>query len=116
MRHRKSKITLDRSSSARKGLFRNLATSLVLYEKIRTTEAKAHAIRPIVERLITIGKEPTLAHRRALGRTLTTDGAVKKVLEVLGPRYASRRGGYTRIIKLGRREGDRAALAHIEFV
>ncbi len=97
-------------------MFRNLASSLVIYEKIITTEAKAKAIRPIVEKLITIGKENTLTARRKLLQYLYVENAVKKVLEVLSPRYKDRKGGYTRIIKIGERQGDGAKTAQIEFV
>lgn len=116
MRHRKKSVKLGRTTAPRLALFRNLATSVVLYERVRTTQAKAHAVRPIVEKLITTGKKPTLAHRRLIAQYLMTDGAVDKVLEVLGPRYATRPGGYTRIIKLGRRRGDNAPMSQIEFV
>jgi len=116
MRHRKRGKVLDRKVGPRRALYKNLAQSLVLYEKIKTTEAKAKALRPYVERLVTIAKEPTLAHRRLLHTRLPTEGAVRKLLEVLGPRYRNRHGGYTRIIKLGTRQGDRASVAQIEFV
>ncbi|MBI5466266.1 MAG: 50S ribosomal protein L17 [Candidatus Kerfeldbacteria bacterium] len=116
MRHRKQGKVLDRKVGPRRALFKNLAQSLVFYEKIKTTEAKAKAIRPYVEKLVTTAKHPTLANRRLLLRRLPTEGAVRKLLEVLGPRYQARRGGYTRITKLGSRRGDRAAVAQIEFV
>lgn len=116
MRHRVVGKILDRKTGPRQALVKNLAQSLVLYEKITTTEAKARVVRSYVERLVTIGKEPTLAHRRQLLRRLPTHNAVRKVLEVLGPRYASRQGGYTRILKLAPRQGDRAKQAQIEFV
>lgn len=116
MRHRKIGRKLGREAGPRRALLRNLATQVVLFERVRTTEAKAKEIRPFVERLVTAGKIPTLTARRRLARTLTTEGAVRKVLEVLGPRYAARPGGYTRIIKLGRRRGDAAEMAQIEFV
>lgn len=95
---------------------RQLATSVVLFERVRTTTAKARAIRPLVEQCVTIGKEPTLAHRRELMRRLDTSGAVAKVLEVLSPRYQTRAGGYLRITKLGMRQGDRADMVEISFV
>lgn len=116
MRHRSKKVTLDRKAGPRKALMKNLATQLILYEKISTTEAKAKALRPYVERLITKGKKNTLAARRALLRVLPVENAVKKVLEELGPRYATRPGGYTRITKLGVRLGDAARIARIEFL
>lgn len=116
MRHRKKKTTLDRESSHRKALLRNLATSLVLFDRVRTTEAKAKALRPYVERLITQAREPSLAHRRTLASELYTPGAVKKAFDVLGPRYKDRKGGYTRIIHLDRRRGDAAKMVSIELV
>lgn len=97
-------------------MFRNLATSLVLYEQINTTVAKAKAMKPMVEKLITRGKVNSLANRRLLMKFLTTEPAVKKTLEELGPRYATRKGGYTRIIKLGTRAGDGAEIAQIQLV
>lgn len=116
MRHRKKKTTLDRESSHRRMLLKNLATSLVLYEKVRTTEAKAKALRPFVERLVTRAKEPSLANRRRVLTQLLTRGAVRKIFEVIGPRYNERKGGYTRITHLGTRRGDAARMAIIEFV
>lgn len=116
MRHRKKKVTLDRKIGPRKALLKNLATQVILYEKVSTTEAKAKAIRPIVERLITKGKANNLTARRALLQALPIENAVKKVLEELSPRYAQRPGGYTRIVKQGPRKGDGARRARIEFV
>jgi large subunit ribosomal protein L17 len=116
MRHRKKGKTLDRKKAPREAMFRNLAASLIIYEKVKTTEAKAKAIRPIVEKLITTGKENSLAARRKLLSYLYVENAVKKVLEVLGPRYKERKGGYTRIVKIGPRKGDGARIAQIELV
>ena len=116
MRHRKKGKTLDRKKAPREAMFRNLAASLIIYEKVKTTEAKAKAIRPIVEKLITTGKENSLAARRKLLRYLYTENAVKKVLEVLGPKYKERKGGYTRIVKIGPRKGDGARIAQIELI
>ena len=116
MRHRHVGKTLDRKRGPRKALLRNLATSIVLYEHINTTLAKAKAIRPIVEKLITTGKVKSLVSRRKLASYLLAETAVNKVLEELGPRYAERKGGYLRIIKLGRRQGDGAEIAQIQFV
>lgn len=116
MRHRHSKKTLDRETGPRTALLKNLAQSLILYEKIKTTEAKAKIIRPLVERIITGGKTDSLANRRNLMKYLPTKNAVKKVFEVLGPRYKERKGGYLRIVKLGERKGDAAKMAMIEFV
>lgn len=116
MRHQKKKKTLGRSSPARRSLFANLAESLILYEKISTTSGKAKALRPIVERLITKAKENTLASRRYLAKYLYTENAVKKMMEVIGPRFAQRHGGYTRITKIGVRKGDGGEKSIIELV
>jgi large subunit ribosomal protein L17 len=116
MRHRKKKVTLDRKRGARDALLRGLATSVILYENVNTTLAKAKAVRPVVEKLITTGRKKSLDSRRKLMKVLTVESAVNKILEELGPRYASRPGGYTRIIKLGRRKGDGAEIAQIQLV
>ncbi len=116
MRHRKKGKILDRKTAARKALLRNLATSLILYERIKTTKAKAKALRPYVERMITTGKAKTLHARRELLKKLTVPMAVEKILAELSPRYMTRPGGYTRIVKIGRREGDAAEIVQIEFV
>lgn len=116
MRHRRIGKTLDRNSAARRALLRSLATSVVLYEHVNTTLAKAKAVRPLVERLITRGRIKTLVSRRALLKDLLSENAVNKILEELGPRYATRPGGYTRILKLGARKGDGAEVAQIQLV
>ncbi len=116
MRHRSHKITLDRKSPARKALLTNLVESLILYEKMVTTKAKARATRSLVERLITKAKTNTLATRRELLATLFTKNAVNKLLEELGPRYKERAGGYTRVVLMNKRKGDGAEEALIEFV
>jgi large subunit ribosomal protein L17 len=116
MRHLVKKATLDRKTAARRSLMANLAESLIIYEKIKTTKAKAKALRSLVERLITKAKANDLAARRQLMRVLYTDNAIKKMLEVIGPRYAKRQGGYTRITLLGNRKGDAGEEAMIEFV
>jgi large subunit ribosomal protein L17 len=116
MRHRKKGKTLGRKAASRKALLRNLAASVVLYEKVKTTEAKAKAVRPLVEKAITAGKTPTLASRRKLLSFFYTDHPVKKIFDVLGPRYATRPGGYTRITKLGHRKNDGAEMVQIELV
>jgi large subunit ribosomal protein L17 len=97
-------------------LLRSLATSVILYENVNTTVAKAKAVRGMVERLITRGKVKSVVNRRALMKTLLQENAVRKILEELGPRYATRPGGYTRIIKLGARKGDGAEIAQIQLV
>ena len=116
MRHRKNVKTLDRKNGPRKALYRNLATSLVLYEHVNTTLAKAKAVRPIVEKLVTTSKDKSLTSRRKLVAYLMVEPAVNKMLEEIGPRYSDRQGGYLRIIKLGTRQGDGAEIAQIQFV
>lgn len=116
MRHRHATVTLDRATDSRRALLRGLVTNFVLREKIRTTEAKAKAIKPIVERYITVAKNNTLTVRRRLASYLYTEGAVKKMVEVIGPRYQDRNGGYTRIIKLVERKGDNAKMVILELV
>ena len=116
MRHRSKKKILDRKKAPRKALLRGLATSIILYEKIKTTEAKAKAVKPIVEKLVTTAKKNDLTTRRKLLSVLYHKNAVNKALEVLGPRYQDRPGGYTRIVKLGKRQGDGAEIVQIEFV
>lgn len=97
-------------------MFRNLATSFFIYEKIRTTEAKAKALRPIVEKLITLAKNDTLANRRQALKFLYLQGAVKKLFEVLGPKFKQRNGGYARIVKLAPRKNDSAKMASLQLV
>lgn len=116
MRHYKKKITLDRKKGPREALLKNLAASVILYEKIKTTLAKAKAVQPLVEKMITVGKKQNLAARRHLLSFFPTENPVKKIMEDLSPRYANRSGGYTRIIKLGTRQGDGATVAQIELV
>ncbi len=116
MRHRRVGKTLDRKRGPRRALLKNLAEAVILYEHVNTTLAKAKAVRPLVERLITKGRVKTLVARRELMRTLSMESSVNKILEELGPRYAERRGGYTRIIKLGARKGDGSEVAQIQLV
>ena len=116
MRHRKKGTILGREKAPREALLRNLAASVILYEKVQTTAAKAKAVRPLVERAITTGKASSLASRRNLMKFFYTENAVKKLLEVLGPRNAERKGGYTRIVKLGHRLNDAADMVQIELV
>jgi len=116
MRHRKVGKKLGRLVGPRKALTDSLATSLILYEKVVTTEAKAKAIRPIVEKLITRGREKSVHNKQQLGKVLEDKKAVQKILDVLGPKYKTRAGGYTRIIKMSRRQGDGAPMAQIELV
>jgi len=116
MRHRKVTKTLDRKKAPRMAMLNNLATSLVLYEKIKTTEAKAKVLRPLVEKLITRGKVKSVHNKQILNKSLKDKKAVQKVLDVLGSRYKERKGGYTRIIKIGPRSGDGANMVQIELV
>jgi large subunit ribosomal protein L17 len=116
MRHRSNVKILDRKTAPRRSLLRSLAESGVLYEKVQTTEAKAKIVRSMVEKAITVGKKPTLAARRQLMVVFHTEAPVKKILEELGPRYKTRAGGYTRIIKLAHRKNDAADMAQIELV
>lgn len=116
MRHRKVGRKLGRKTGPRRALKSSLATSLVLYEKIVTTEAKAKTIRPVVERMITRAKVKSVHNKQQLTRVLQDKKAVQKLLDVLGPRYKERKGGYTRIIKMARRQGDGALMAQIELV
>jgi large subunit ribosomal protein L17 len=116
MRHRSTKKTFGRKTGPRKALTKNLVQSLVLYEKIKTTETKAKYIKPKVEKLVTKAAENTLHARRELMKKIPTKNAVNKLLEVLGPKYKDRKGGYLRIIKIGERKGDAAKMVQIEFV
>ena len=116
MRHRDKNKILGRKKEARELMLRNLASSILLYEKVKTTKAKAQAVRPLVERLITSSKEGTLSSRRGLAKVLLQKNAVKKAMEVLGERYKDRAGGYIRITKLGSRTGDGAEIVQIELV
>lgn len=116
MRHRVKGKILDRKKEPREMMLKNLAASVLIFEKIKTTEAKARAVKPLVEKLITVAKKGGLAARRKLIVSLPQKMAVKKAMEVLGKRYEERNGGYTRIIKLGARQGDGAEMARIELV
>ena len=116
MRHQKKIKHLDRNAQQRKALLKNLANSLILYERIKTTEAKAKVLKPKVEKMITKAKKNDLQARRDLLQILPTKNAVKKLLEVYGPKYKDRQGGYLRIIKSEPRQGDGAKTAIIEFV
>lgn len=116
MRHRNKNKTLDRQKGPRELMLRNLAASILIYEKVKTTRAKAAAVRPLVERLITASKAGDLSTRRGLIKVLLQKNAVKKAMEVLGARYKNRAGGYTRTVKLGARAGDGAEMVQIELV
>ena len=116
MLHRISHKRLSRDTNARAALLKNLATSLVLHERITTTTAKAKTIRPVIEKLITKAKVDSHVTRRYLLTKLDKKSAVNKMLELIGPTFKERAGGYTRIIKLAPRAGDNADLSMIEFV
>ncbi len=112
MRHSKKGKTLDRKKAARESLLKGLAASLIFHKKIKTTLARAKAVRSLVERSITLGKKNNLASRRKL-LTYLPEKAVKKVLSEIATDYKERKGGYTRIIKIGKRLGDRAEIAQL---
>jgi large subunit ribosomal protein L17 len=117
MRHQKLKGKLSRDSAHRKALMMNLSKEIIEHERIRTTQAKAKAVRPEIERLITLGKRGDLHARRQALSTLAQDKfAVHKLFEELAPRYADRPGGYTRILKLGPRRSDATEMVFIELV
>ena len=116
MRHQVKGKILDRKKEPREMMLRNLAASIIMYEKVKTTEAKAKAVKPFVEKIITISKENNLTSRRRLLSILPQKLAVKKALEVLGKRYENKKGGYTRIVKLICRPGDGAKMVQIELV
>ena len=116
MRHRQPGRSFGRPTGERKALYRGLVTELLRYERIRTTLPKAKEIRPIAEKAITLAKRGDLHARRLLVARLYGDEVVDKAIHVLGPRFAERPGGYTRILKLGKRIGDGADMALIELV
>lgn len=116
MRHGISGRKLNRTSEHRKALFKNLAQQLVTHEQIKTTLPKAKDLRPIVEKLVTKARTNSLHVRRQLIADLQDEGVVSKLMSTLATRYASRQGGYTRIVKAGFRYGDNAPMAIIEFV
>ncbi len=116
MRHRKGGFKLSRDPDARKALLRNLVTNLILHERIVTTVTKAKAARPLVEKMITLAKKDTLHARRRAAAFLYSKEAVRKLFDQLGPRFAERPGGYTRIVRLAPRRGDGAEQAMLELV
>lgn len=116
MRHRKSGRQLNRNSSHRQAMFRNMAASLIESEVIKTTLPKAKELRRVAEPLITLAKEDSVANRRLAFSRTRSKSAVGKLFAELGPRYQSRPGGYTRILKCGHRVGDAAPMAFIELV
>ena len=116
MRHARGYRRLNRTHEHRKALFANMAGSLIEHEQIKTTLPKAKDLRPIVEKLITLAKRGDLHARRLAAAQLKQDAHTAKLFEILGPRYASRQGGYVRILKAGFRYGDMAPMAIIELV
>ena len=116
MRHGNAHRKLGRKPEHRKAMFANMAAALIKHEQITTTLPKAKELRPVVEKLITLGKRGDLHARRVAMSKLRDDGMVKKLFDTLAPRYKDRQGGYTRIIKAGFRYGDNAPMAVIEFV
>ena len=116
MRHRKGGVKLQRDGSARRALFRGLTTSVILQDRVVTTVTKAKAVRPWVDKMITLAKRDTLHSRRQAAAFLQTPSAVKKLFDTLGPRFAERNGGYTRVTRLGYRRGDGAEKAVIEIL
>ena len=116
MRHQVKKGYLGRNTAHRRALLRNLVTSFLERERVRTTLAKARSVRPVAEKMITLGKRGTLHARRQALAYMTKEAAVQKLFDELGPRYKERPGGYTRIVKLGTRAGDGASMAMLELV
>jgi large subunit ribosomal protein L17 len=116
MRHRKAGRQLNRNSSHRKAMFRNMTASLIEHELIKTTLPKAKELRRVAEPLITMAKDDNVARRRLAFARLRSDAAVGKLFSELGPRYREREGGYLRILKCGHRPGDKAPMAFVELV
>lgn len=116
MRHRRAGRKLNRTTSHRRALFANMAAALIKHEQIVTTLPKAKEMRRVVDRLVTLAKKGDLSARRLAVSRVRDEGMVKKLFDVLGPRYKDRSGGYTRVLKAGYRYGDSAPMAVLEFV
>jgi len=116
MRHQKKTVKLGRTAEHRKALLANQVCSLIEHQRIKTTLAKAKAVRPLAEKMVTLGKKGSLHARRTAMATLRQKDAVKKLFDDIAPRAADRKGGYTRIVKLGARKSDSAPVAFIEWV
>ncbi|HXM74958.1 MAG TPA: 50S ribosomal protein L17 [Chthoniobacterales bacterium] len=116
MRHQKKTIKLGRTAEHRKALLANQVCSLIEHERIKTTLAKAKAVRPLAEKMVTLGKNGSIHARRTALAVLRQKDAVKKLFDNIAPRTATRNGGYTRIVKLGQRKSDSASVAFIEWV
>ena len=116
MRHRNQGRKLNMKSAHRTAMFANMAAALIKHEQIKTTLPKAKELRPVVEKLVTLSRKNNLHARRQAMSTIRDHDQVTKLFEVLGPRYAKRPGGYTRVLKAGFRHGDNAEMAFIEFI
>jgi large subunit ribosomal protein L17 len=116
MRHKVAGYKLGRTTSHRRSLFRNMVTSIIMEERIETTAIKAKAVRPLVEKMITLGKKGNLAARRQAAAFLMTDEAVHKLFDTVAPRFGDRNGGYLRIVRTAWRKGDGAEKAFIELL
>jgi large subunit ribosomal protein L17 len=116
MRHAKAGKKLGRDSAHRKALYSNLAGALIEHGRIRTTEAKAKAVKPIAEKMITLGRRGDIAARRQATAYLRSNDVVHKLFAEIAPRFADRPGGYSRIVKLGPRQGDAAEMVYLELV
>ena len=116
MRHQRSGKKLGRDSAHRKALYSNLAGALIEHGRIETTEAKAKAVKPFAEKMITLGKRGDLHARRQALAALRSNNIVHRLFDEIGPRFADRPGGYTRIVKLGPRQGDAADMVYLELV
>jgi large subunit ribosomal protein L17 len=116
MRHQKNTLKLGRTAAHRKALLANQVCSLIEHQRIKTTLAKAKAVRPLAERMVTLGKQGSLHARRMAFATLRQKDAVKKLFDDIAPRSTERNGGYTRIVRLGQRKSDSALMAFIEWV
>ena len=116
MRHRKDHRKLGRTSSHRRAMLRNMVTSLLDHEEIRTTDAKAKEVRRVAERMITLGKRGSLHARRLALRTLRSKEVAAKVFDTLADPYRERAGGYTRVLKIGRRVGDAAPISIVQLI
>jgi large subunit ribosomal protein L17 len=116
MRHRNKGKILDRKKEPREMMLKNLASSILIYERVKTTESRAKAVKPLVEKMITMAKKENLTARRKLIETLPQKMAVKKSMEVIKERFKNKNSGFTRIVKLGTRQGDGAEIVQIELV
>ena len=116
MRHQRQGRKLGRDSAHRKALYANLAAALIEHGRIKTTEAKAKEVRPIAEKMISLGKRGDLAAHRQAVAFLRSKSAAHKLFAEVAPRFAERNGGYTRVVKLGPRQGDAASMAYLELV